>query len=244
MPDGGRICIETSTITLDSAYVSSHIGVSPGEYVLFTVSDTGVGMTREVQERIFDPFFTTKELGKGTGLGLATCYGIIKQSKGNIWVYSEPEIGTAFKVYLPRVVGIPAARMLIPQDSLPGGTATVLIVDDEPMVRDIAARILKEHGFRVLEAKNGADALLVQNEWSRGIDLLLTDAMMPLMGGKELADRLKKLRPEIRVLFMSGYTADVIQEESILDSSVPLLSKPFSAADLIGRVNQALQRTT
>lgn len=240
MPEGGRIFLETSAVTLDADYALSHLGVSPGSYVLLAVSDTGMGMTKEIEQRIFDPFFTTKGVGKGTGLGLATCYGIVKQSKGNIWVYSELGQGTTFKVYLPLVNATPSAPISVPQAQQPKGTATVLVVDDEPMVRAIAVRVLRKEGYRVLEAKNGAEALLVQNECEGAIDLLLTDAMMPLMGGKELADRLRKVRPAIKVLFMSGYTQDVIVQEGIIEPNVALLTKPFTAISLSRRVSEAL----
>ena len=218
----------------------SHIGVAPGDYVLYSVSDTGTGMSAEVRNRIFEPFYTTKEVGKGTGLGLATCYGIVKQSNGNIWVYSEPGQGTTFKVYLPHIrEEIPHRAAKLPDD-LPEGTETVLLVDDEPMVRDIAARTLRAQGYRVLEASNGAEALHLQSEWKGEIDLLLTDVVMPLMGGKELAQRLQELHPNLKVLYMSGYTQNVVLQQGVLKPGILLLTKPFTASGLFQKVREAL----
>lgn len=242
MPTGGRILIETATVTLDKTYVASHFSVKPGEYVMLSVSDTGMGMTEEVKQRIFEPFFTTKEVGKGTGLGLATSYGIIKQSKGSIWVYSEIGQGTTFKVYLPRVRdAVRTAAASSAPGTLAHGSATVLLVDDEPLVRDLAARILREHGYHVLEARNGADALQIQSEYKDDIDLLITDVVMPLMGGRELEGRMQRLRPKLKTLYLSGYTHNVVVEEGVLKSDVTLLIKPFTKNDLLEKVQEALQ---
>lgn len=240
MPDSGRIIVETANIVLDEDYAKLHPDVTPGEYAMFTVSDNGPGIARETQERIFEPFFTTKELGKGTGLGLATCYGIVKQSCGNIGVYSELGHGTIFKVYLPRLQAAPIIEKAIPQKHLPSGTETVLLVDDEPMVRDIAAKVLRSHGYQVLEASNGVDALHIQSEWKGAIDLLVTDVVMPLMGGNELAQRLQQSRPDLKVLYMSGYTHNVILKQGVLKPDVALLTKPFISSDLLKKVHEAL----
>ncbi len=243
MPEGGRILIETSCIFLDAEYAEKHIAVVPGEYVIYSVSDNGSGMTKEVRERIFEPFYTTKEIGKGTGLGLATCYGIIKQSKGNIWVYSEPGEGTIFKVYLPRVHDKARVESVLIQDNLPAGTETILLVDDEPMVRDIASRTLRNYGYRVLEASNGAEALHLQGEWPGSIDLLVTDVVMPLMGGKELAQRLQSLNPKLTVMYMSGYTQNVVLQQGVLKEGVVMLIKPFNSASLLRTVREVLGDT-
>lgn len=240
MPMGGRILIETSWITLDAEYAEHHIGVVPGEYVMYSVSDTGTGMTVEIRNHIFEPFYTTKEVGKGTGLGLATCYGIIKQSKGNIWVYSEPAKGTTFKVYLPRVRDAVHSEPVKLPDNLPEGTETILLVDDEPMVRDIAVGTLRRQGYRVLEAGNGAEALHMQSEWPGEIDLLVTDVVMPLMGGKELAQRLQELHPTLMVMYISGYTQNIVLQQGVLNPGVILLTKPFTAASLLQKVREAL----
>lgn len=241
MPDGGRILLETACVLLDEDYVATHFNVVPGEYVMLAVSDTGVGMTSEVSARIFEPFFTTKEVGKGTGLGLATCYRIIKQSKGNIWVYSELEHGTTFKVYLPSVLNANEQSNVLPQQAPMPRTATLLLVDDEPMVRDVAGRILRDNGYQVLEARNGADALQIQSEWKDEINLLITDVVMPLMGGHELEERIQRLRPHIKTLYMSGYTQNVIVQEGVLKSHIMLLTKPFTSANLLQKVHDVLE---
>ncbi len=243
MPEGGRILIETSCIFLDADYAEKHIGVVPGEYVIYSVSDSGSGMTKEIRERIFEPFYTTKEIGKGTGLGLATCYGIIKQSKGNIWVYSELGEGTIFKVYLPRVHDKARVETVLIQDNLPEGTETILLVDDEPMVRDIAARTLRTYGYRVLEASNGAEALHLQSEYPGVIDLLVTDVVMPLMGGKELAQRLQMLNPNLKVMYMSGYTQNVVLNQGILKEGIVMLIKPFNSSSLLRMVRDVLGKS-
>jgi len=240
MPNGGRILIETSCVILDAEYADRHLGVTPGEYVIYSVSDNGIGMTRAVRDRIFEPFFTTKDVGQGTGLGLATCYGIVKQSKGNIWVYSEPGSGTTFKVYLPRVHEKVQESPVQPVDILPSGTETVLVVDDEPMVRDITSSILRTWGYRVLEASSGVEALHLQRESMAQIDLLITDVVMPHMGGKELAQNLQAVFPALKVLYMSGYTQNVILQQGVLKPDVVLLTKPFASRSLFEKVREAL----
>jgi PAS domain S-box-containing protein len=239
MPQGGHILIKTECVTLDTEFAQQHLGVIPGEYLLYSVSDHGCGMTAEVRSRIFEPFYTTKEVGKGTGLGLATCYGIVKQSQGNILVDSEPGKGATFKVYLPRIRSAAHNEPARHRDALSAGTEIILLVDDEPMVRDVAARILRGHGYQVLVASNGPDALHQEGEWSGEIDMLLTDMVMPLMGGKELADRMQKLRPGIKVMYMSGYAQNIALQQGVLTPDVILLTKPFMVDDLLRKVREA-----
>jgi CheY-like chemotaxis protein len=208
------------------------------------VSDTGYGMSPEVKEHIFEPFFTTKEKSKGTGLGLSTVYGIVKQSGGYIWVDSEPGCGTTFKIYLPRVEE--EASVLHPTDdtsSLPCGSETVLIVEDEPSVRGLVVRVLRELGYTLIEAANGEEALhIVQEQDDKKINLLLTDVVMPQMGGKELADQLKIPQPDIKVLFISGYTDDAIVRHGVLEPGTNFLQKPFSPSALTHKVREVLDR--
>jgi PAS domain S-box-containing protein len=241
MPRGGRLTIETAEADLDEAYAQRHVAVRPGRYVMVAVSDTGTGMDAETKARIFEPFFTTKEKGKGTGLGLSTVYGIVKQSGGNIWVYSEPGKGTTFKVYLPRVEEILAEGAPRSQDSLPAvGTETVLVVEDEPSIRTLSRRVLEARGYRVLEAGNGKDALERVRGEEGPIHLLLTDLVMPDMPGTELASRLEQLRPGVRVLFMSGYTDDGVVRNGLLGSGRAFLQKPFTPTILANKVREIL----
>ncbi len=243
MPNGGKLIIETANVTLGEEYARRHPGAEPGDYVLLAVSDTGVGMTDEVKAHLFEPFFTTKGPGKGTGLGLATVYGIVKQHGGNIYAYSEPGKGTTFKIYLP-AVRAEAERLPRRDDEgiIPGGTETVLVVEDEPLVRSMIMRTLREQGYRILEAANGNEALRLAEEYEGEIHLLLTDVVMPQMGGKELQERLAALRPGIRALFVSGYTDNAIAHRGILDPGVAFLQKPFTSAALARKVRQVLDR--
>ena len=242
MPSGGKLAIETANVVLDETYARAHIGVSPGNYVLLSVSDTGCGMPPEIKELIFEPFFTTKEEGKGTGLGLSTIYGIVKQSGGTIWVYSEPGRGTTFKIYLPRVEEETGAPPM--QDNaghLPRGDETVLVVEDDPSLRALAARVLRYQGYKVLEATNGDEAIAIARENIQGkIHLLLTDVVMPHMGGRELVRRMKTLHSEIRVLFISGYTDHAITHHAGLKPGTPFLQKPFSPTALAKKVREVL----
>jgi CheY-like chemotaxis protein len=218
--------------------------VKPGSYVQLSISDTGVGMSFDTKEKVFEPFFTTKEKGKGTGLGLSTVYGIIKQSEGNIWVYSEPGHGTTFKIYLP-IVGekLDAVIKEEESDSLPRGNETVLLAEDDPLVRDLARRLLIQQGYTVLEASNGEEALRVAQENTREkIHLLLTDVVMPQMGGKELSEKLKRLRPDIRILYTSGYTDNAIVHHGTLEPGTCFLQKPFSHKTLSHKVREVLDR--
>jgi CheY-like chemotaxis protein len=219
------------------------VAVAPGPYICFAVTDTGCGMDKQTQARIFEPFFTTKEKGKGTGLGLSTVYGIVKQSGGNIWVYSEPGQGTTFKIYLPRDLSasttLTGSRLPAIQDR-PRGTETVLLVEDEEAVRDVAKRILHEAGYTVLTAASPDDALLACKTQQGKIHLLLTDVVMPQMSGRTLADRLTVARPGIKVLYMSGYADDAILHHGTLAPGTHFIGKPFSAADLTKKVREVL----
>jgi two-component system cell cycle sensor histidine kinase/response regulator CckA len=243
MPSGGKLTIETANVELDQAYARRHVAVEPGRYVMLSVSDTGIGMTPEVRERIFDPFFTTKETGKGTGLGLSTVYGIVKQSGGNIRVYSESGMGTTFKIYLPRVeepLSEIERRMI--EGELPRGSQTILVAEDEGEVRKLAGLILKNQGYKVLEASNGSEALLICERHKDSIDLLLTDVVMPGMSGRELANRLACFRQEMKVLYMSGYTGNAIGHHGILEEGIDYIQKPFTVHDLAVTVRKVLDK--
>ncbi|HMH44098.1 MAG TPA: ATP-binding protein, partial [Pyrinomonadaceae bacterium] len=241
MPEGGSLTIETNNVHLDVSYTQAHRPVEAGSYVMIAVSDSGCGMPQELQSRIFEPFFTTKEKGKGTGLGLATVYGIVKQSGGNISVYSEPGHGTTFKIYLPRVdeaVKI-AEPLLVRSDNLIG-SETVLLVEDEEAVRDMAQEILKSNGYKVLRAGDGNEAIKVSEQFEGAIDLMVTDVVMPHLGGRELAERLSLTRPGMRVLYMSGYTDDAIVHHGVLDGRVAFLEKPFTPDVLALKIREVL----
>ena len=234
MPQGGKLTIETTNVDLDKAYFRDHGAEGkPGPYVMLAISDTGSGMDKETREHIFEPFFTTKEIGKGTGLGLSTVYGIAKQNNGFIWVYSEPGQGTTFKIYLPRVKegAEPEEKERTPVLKL-GGSGTVLIVEDDDSLRKLARTVLKQRGYKVLEAENGDDALRVSKEHDGSIHLLITDVVMPKMGGREVAEQLQPLYPQMKVIYMSGYTDNAIVHHGILADGLNFLEKPFSPGAL------------
>jgi PAS domain S-box-containing protein len=245
LPGGGRILIETSNVDLDSSYTLDHAIVRPGPYVLLAVTDTGVGMSADTVAHIFEPFYTTKESGRGTGLGLSTVYGIVKQSGGYIWVYSEPGKGTTFKVYLPRVQdSIPASPAAeTPPATAPKGRETILLVEDEPAVRELIQMVLSERGYKVLEALAPEDAERLASSNGAEIQLLLTDVVMPGMSGRDLAKRLTARHPHVRVLYMSGYTFNVIAQEGTLEEGISFLQKPFTPQVLTEKVREALDRS-
>ncbi len=241
MPSGGKLTIETANVELDGVYARRHVAVTPGRYVMLAVGDTGVGMTPEVRDRVFEPFFTTKEEGKGTGLGLSTVYGIVKQSEGNIWIYSEPGHGTTFKIYLPQVEELlEEVKEKVAGDELPRGSETVLVVEDEEEVRRLAVRILRGQGYKVLEASQGDDALRLCEEHNRPIQLMVTDVVMPGMDGRELTNRLMLLHPETKVLYMSGYTDNTIVHHGVLEEGINYIQKPFTVDALAGKVREVL----
>jgi CheY-like chemotaxis protein len=244
MPHGGKLTLETANVSFDQESVDRYPELKPGDYVMLAITDTGTGMSAAVKARAFEPFFTTKDIGQGTGLGLSTCYGIIKQSGGHISVYSELGRGTTFKVYLPQVEApsqakIPVQRLDSPE--LPRGTETILLVEDDPALCEMAAVLLRRLGYTVLTAANGIEALSVKQQPATGhIDLLFTDVVMPHMSGKELADRMQALYPQTKILFTSAYTENAIVHQGVLDKGVALLQKPFTPTALARKVREVL----
>jgi two-component system cell cycle sensor histidine kinase/response regulator CckA len=232
MPDGGRLSIETSGRALDEQLAEARLELAPGQYVVLAVSDTGCGMDEATRERIFEPFFTTKEPGRGTGLGLSTVYGIVKQSGGSIWVYSELGHGTTFKVYLPRHrAGRAAAAEPQVEPSLAPASGTLLLVEDHEQVRTLVHMLLEKQGYTVLAAASGGQALAMAAAHDGTIDLMITDLVMPGMGGKELAGRLRELRPDVRVLYTSGYAEGMVEGHE-LDAGDAFLPKPYDQSEL------------
>jgi two-component system cell cycle sensor histidine kinase/response regulator CckA len=240
MPQGGRLTIETADVELDAAYGDRHHGVAPGRYVMLAVSDTGCGMSADVQQRIFEPFFTTKEKGKGTGLGLSTVFGIVQQSGGSIWVYSEVANGTVFKVYFPRVDATPDAALPAFAPKTARGSETILLVEDDDRVRAVALEILRKQGYRVIEARNAGEALLSCERHAEEIHILLTDVVMPQMSGPELAKRVTSGHPNIKILCMSGYTDDAVVRHGALEAGIAFLQKPFTPKSLAEKVRAVL----
>jgi CheY-like chemotaxis protein len=242
MPKGGKLSIETSNIYLDESYAREHVSVVPGEYVMLAISDTGCGMDEETRQQIFEPFFTTKEPGKGTGLGLSMVYGIVRQSGGNIWVYSEEGTGTTFKIYFPRVTAeAQEYKRTNGSAEVPKGCETILLVEDAALVRTLARQVLETAGYRVLEAAS-AEAALKVCETINGtrIDLLLTDVVMPGMSGNDMSKILLARQPDMPVLYMSGYTDDAIVQHGVLEPGINFLQKPFSPGALAMKVREVL----
>ena len=241
MPAGGRLVIETANVTLDDSYATAHAFTAAGPYVMLSVSDTGCGMSRETRQHIFEPFFTTKEPGKGTGLGLSTVYGIVRQADGHVWVYSELDVGTTFKIYLPRVDAAVNDRVE-PAVSAPmrQGTETILLVEDDEAVRAVAGRILRRSGYTVIEAVNGVEALRICADPAVRIDAIITDMVMPELGGREFACALNEHRPGARLIFMSGYTEDAVTRQSLLQPGAAFIEKPFTPDALTRKLRSVL----
>jgi CheY-like chemotaxis protein len=242
MPKGGKLTIETQNVVLDDSYVRDHPDAHAGKHVLLAVSDTGCGMDAATMAQIFEPFYTTKDPDKGTGLGLATVYGVVTQSGGHIDVYSEVGIGTTFNVYLPRESVASTTRP--PQDVtiVPRGTETVLLAEDADSVRTLARMVLRKNGYKVLDARHGGEALMLCEQHPGEIDLLITDVVMPHMSGRQLSERLRALQPRMRVLFMSGYTDDAVVRHGVLEADLPFLQKPFTPDALARKVRETLDR--
>ncbi|HKV41060.1 MAG TPA: ATP-binding protein, partial [Blastocatellia bacterium] len=241
MPRGGSLTIETQNVYLDETYCRALTDLLPGDYILLAVSDTGAGMDEATRGRIFEPFFTTKGVGRGTGLGLATVHGIVKQSNGHVAVYSEVGHGTAFKIYLPLISGpLTAMRSSVSSTEMPKGVETVLLVEDEDAVRALATHVLGQCGYQVLDAANGMDAIRLAETMTEPIHLLISDVVMPHLGGRALAERFAVLRPDCKVLFLSGYTDDAVIRHGVLEAEFAFLQKPFSPSSLAQKVRSVL----
>ena len=240
MPQGGTLTIATANVFIEPEYARQHVGILPGAYVLTTVSDNGSGMSEDIKQHIFEPFFTTKEVGRGTGLGLATAYGIVKQSGGSIEVSSEEGTGTTFRVFLLRVTAaIDVSNKKQVPLAMSGGTETILLVEDEDLVRNLSRHILEECGYKVIEAINGIEALQICARQGP-IDLLLTDVVMPQMGGRELSEKLRETIPDVRILFTSGYTDDEVVKHGVIEIDTNFIQKPFTPESLAQKVRKVL----
>jgi CheY-like chemotaxis protein len=242
MPDGGSLTVETEIVELDEEYIKTHGYGEPGMYALISVTDTGAGIDEKTKERIFEPFFTTKEVGKGTGLGLAMVYGIIKQHNGYINVYSEVGKGTTFKIYLPLIKTEVKDKKPEVRPSSIGGTETILLAEDDADVRKFTKHILEEFGYKVIDAENGEDAINKFMENRDKIEILILDIVMPKKNGREVYEEIKKVKPEIKALFMSGYTANVIHEQGILEEGLNFVLKPISPTVLLRKIREVLEK--
>ena len=240
MPNGGKLVIRTQNVLLDDSFALEHPSVVPGPHVVFSISDTGIGMSKETMSKIFEPFFTTKEIGKGTGLGLSTTYGIINQSKGHIVVESVPESGTTFRIYFPKAEGAEESPGKTRRESAMGGEETILVVEDDPVLRGLFREILVDKGYSILVASSGEEAVLLSGDFKDPIHLLVTDVVMPGINGRELADRISAVRQDIKVIFMSGYTDDAISRHGVLGEGIEFLEKPFSPETLVNKVREVL----
>jgi two-component system, cell cycle sensor histidine kinase and response regulator CckA len=243
MPQGGKLFIRTSPTHIDED--TQDIDLTPGDYIMLSIADTGTGMTPEVLAQIFEPFYTTKEVGRGTGLGLATVYGIVKQNHGTIQVYSTPGMGSNFKIFLPLYEpadggGSDKAPEPHPQPVTPGGHETVLLVEDEPLVSSRVARVLRQRGFEVLVTANGREALALMTQRAQPVDLVLTDVVMPEMNGRELVEKLRQRWADIRVLYMSGYPAEVIAQHGVLEAGIAFIEKPFYTDQIVAKIREVL----
>jgi len=240
MPRGGTLTIGTGETTIDDEHAARREGMTPGPYVTLSITDTGVGMNRATQAKIFEPFFTTKEQGRGTGLGLSTVYGIVKQSGGSVWCYSEIGLGTTFRIYLPVTFDVVEEQVSSPSRSVEAGKETILVVEDETSIRFVAKRVLERSGYTVLEADSGAAALAVLAAHQGALDLVLTDLVMPGMTGIELAEELQRSRPTLKVLFTSGYSAEVVSDRFRPDGDWNFIPKPYGVRDLVQEVRRVL----
>ena len=243
MPDGGVLSIETASVHINNDFIKAHGYGTPGVYALISINDSGMGMDETTRKRLFEPFYTTKEMGKGTGLGLSIVYGIIKQHNGFLNVYSEKGIGTIFKIYLPLIEMALDSHINELEEVLEGGVETVLIADDDESIRDLIGQILSQFGYTVITATGGVDALRKFDEYKDSISLLLMDIIMPNMNGKEVLDEIRKIRPDIKSIFISGYTADIINKKGILDAALDFITKPLMPAELLKKVREVLDRT-